>query len=108
MQTRPATRPDAAPKTLGLPRMIHSMPAHDRAPAAAAKCVTQKALEARPSDASSLPALKPNQPNQSIDAPRTVYVKLCGGIGSEPYPNRLPITKAQISAETPELMCTTV
>ena len=40
--------------------------------AAAAKCVTQKALEVKPSEANSLPALKPNQPTHSMAAPSTV------------------------------------
>ena len=35
MQTRPATAPEQAPSTLGLPRVIHSMPAQATAPAAA-------------------------------------------------------------------------
>ena len=51
MHTRPATAPEAAPSTLGLPRVIHSMPAQASAPAAAAKCVAAKALAAMPSDA---------------------------------------------------------
>src|SRR5262245_19879861 len=108
MHTRPATAPEAAPSTLGFPRVIHSIPAHDSVAAAAAKCVTQNALDAKPSEPSSLPALNPNHPNHSMAAPTTVYVRLCGGIGSLPYPNRFPMTKAQIRAETPELMCTTV
>src|SRR6476620_5327776 len=108
MQTSPATKPEAAPSTLGLPRKIHSMPAPESAPAAAAKCVTQNALEARPSEASSLPALKPNQPTHSMAAPRTVYVMLCGAIFSRQKPTRLPSKSAQIKAETPELICTTV
>ena len=29
-------------------------------------------------------------------------------MGSRPYPSRLPSTSAMTSAETPELMCTTV
>ena len=66
MQTRPATAPEHAPSTVGLPRVIHSMPAQASAPAAAAKCVAQKALAARPSAASALPALKPNQPTHSM------------------------------------------
>src|SRR5262245_20277386 len=108
MQTSPATTPDAAPSTLGLPRVIHSIPAQASAPAAAARCVAAKALAATPSAATALPALNPNHPTQSIAAPSTVYVKLCGGIGSAPNPIRLPMTSAQISAETPELICTTV
>ena len=79
MQTSPATAPDAAPSTLGLPRDDPST-AQASAPAAAAKCVAQNALDARPSDASSLPALKPNQPTHSMAAPSTVYVRLCGGM----------------------------
>ena len=72
MQTSPATTPEQAPSTLGLPRMIHSMPAQVSPPAAAAKCVAAKALAASPSAASALPALKPNQPTQSIAAPMAV------------------------------------
>ena len=41
-------------------------------PAAAARCVAAKALEARPSAFRALPALKPNQPTQSIVAPMAV------------------------------------
>ncbi len=47
IHTSPATAPEAAPSTLGLPRVIHSMTAQATAPAAAEKCVTAKALEAR-------------------------------------------------------------
>src|SRR5687768_9272482 len=107
MHTSPATAPEQVPSTLGLPRRIHSIAAQARAPAAAEKCVAAKALEVTPSDASSLPALNPNQPTHNIAAPSVVYVRLCGGIGSLPKPRRLPITRAQTSADTPELMCTT-
>ncbi len=48
MQTKPATAPEAAPNTLGLPREIHSITAHVTAPAAAEKWVTAKALEVNP------------------------------------------------------------
>ena len=40
-------------------------------------------------------ALKPNQPNHNMEAPIKVNTKLCGAIGSLPYPTRLPITKAK-------------
>src|SRR6185503_6707535 len=106
MQTNPATAPEQAPSTLGLPRKIHSMPAQASAAAAAEKCVAAKALAAVASEASSLPALKPNQPTHSKAAPSVVYVKLCGGIGSCPKPSRLPISRQKMSAETPELMWT--
>ena len=48
-------------------------------------CVTAIAMPATPSAASSLPALKPNQPTQSIDAPtigqhEAVWRHLCRGI----------------------------
>src|SRR5262249_22988524 len=72
MQTNPATTPDGAPNTLGLPRVIHSMPAQASPPAAAAKCVAANALAAMPSAESALPALKPNQPNHNMAAPNTV------------------------------------
>ena len=44
--------------------------------------VTTKADVARDPEATALPPLKPNQPNQSRAAPRSVMVKLWGGIGS--------------------------
>src|SRR5688572_7159633 len=66
---RPATMPVTAPSTLGLPNLIHSMAIHAVAPAAAAVCVASIAIPAAPFDASALPALKPNQPTQSSDAP---------------------------------------
>ena len=43
-------------------------------------CVTSSAMPAVPSAASALPALKPNQPTHSMQAPVTVMVMLCGGI----------------------------
>ena len=45
--TSPATAPEIAPSTLGLPLRIHSAAAHPTAAAAAAKCVATKALVAR-------------------------------------------------------------
>ena len=72
MHTRPATTPEAVPKTLGLPRVIHSMAAHANPPAAAEKWVTANALDVRPSDANSLPALKPNHPTHNMAAPKAV------------------------------------
>ena len=72
MQTRPATTPEQVPRTVGLPRKIHSMAAQVSPPAAAARCVAAKALAARPSAARALPALKPNQPTHSMAAPMAV------------------------------------
>src|SRR5437762_875769 len=79
--TRPATAPDAAPSTVGLPRLAHSVNIQLRAAAAAAVFVARKALAARPLASSALPALKPNQPNHSRAAPMTVIGRLWGCIG---------------------------
>src|SRR5215475_9871649 len=81
MATSPATAPDAAPSTVGLPRVAHSVNIQPRAADAAAVLVARKALAARPLASRALPALKPNQPNHSKAAPMTVMGKLCGGMG---------------------------
>jgi len=47
MATRPATAPEAAPRVVGLPRTIHSVPTHARVAAQVARCVAVKAEEAR-------------------------------------------------------------
>ena len=65
-------------------------------------------MPAEPSAASALPALKPNQPTQSMQAPVTVIVMLCGGIAVSGKPLRRPITSAHTSAATPAFRCTTV
>ena len=72
MQTSPATTPEQVPRIEGLPRVIHSIAAHVSPPAAAAKCVAQKALAAKPLAFKALPALKPNQPTHSMAAPMAV------------------------------------
>src|SRR5881275_661099 len=106
--TRPATAPAAAPSTLGAPLWSHETVIHVSAAIAAAVFVTTNAFAARPPAVIALPALKPNQPNQSSDAPRTVIVASCGSSASRPYPTRRPRTSAATSAETPLVMCTTV
>src|SRR2546427_12009344 len=108
MATRPATAPLAAPRTVGLPRPIHSAPIHESAAAAVAVLVATNALVASAPADSALPALKPNHPNQRSAAPASVKGRLCGGMGSDPWPSRLPITIAHTRADTPELMWTTV
>src|SRR5581483_12449496 len=80
MATRPATAPDAAPRTVGLPRVIHSATIQPSVAAAAPVLVATKALAARPPEVSALPALNPNHPTQSSAAPATVKGRLCGGI----------------------------
>src|SRR3990172_2932541 len=82
IEPRPATVPDMAPSMVGLPLCTHSKKAHVRVPMAAAALVATKAFTATPSLARALPALKPNQPNQSTPMPITVRVRLRGGISS--------------------------
>src|SRR3989442_15795220 len=106
--TSPATAPDAAPSTVGLPRLIHSVNIQPSAAAAAPVLVAVNALTASPLASRALPALKPNQPNHRSDAPMTVIGRLWGCIGWWPYPLRLPISTAQTSADMPDEMWTTV
>src|SRR5262252_3642255 len=81
MATRPATAPEAAPSTVGLPRVLHSVNIQPSAAAAAAVLVARKALAASAFASSALPALNPNQPNHKRPAPMTVRGRLCGCIG---------------------------
>src|ERR1041385_2095032 len=106
--TSPATQPEIAPSTLGLPAWAHSTNTHVRPAAAAPKCVATNALDARPDAASALPALNPNQPTHSSPAPIVLITRLWGFIGIVGYPMRLPRYSAHTSAETPLVMCTTV
>src|SRR5471030_1772074 len=80
MATRPATAPEAAPSTDGLPLAIHSANIQPKAAAAVAICVTDIAMPARPFAATAEPALKPNQPTQSNEAPITAYARLYGAM----------------------------
>ncbi len=82
--TSPTTAAVAAPSTVGRERCSHSIATQVSIAAAVAVLVLRKARPAMPSAASSLPALKPNQPTQSSPAPITVSGRLCGGIGSLP------------------------
>src|SRR5205823_3057969 len=79
--TRPATAPEMAPNTVGLPVFIHSANIHPSAAAAVAKCVATNALLAPPPALKALPPLKPNQPTHSSAAPITLSTTLCGAIG---------------------------
>src|SRR4051812_14248856 len=81
--TRPATAPEIAPSMLGLPECIHSAAIQERVAAAAAKWVATKALVASPLAASALPALNPNQPTHSSDAPITLITRLCGFMATD-------------------------
>src|SRR5512134_3685221 len=108
MATSPATHPDAAPRTVGFPRWSHSTRTQERVAEAAATWVATKAeVDSSPAP-SALPALKPNQPNQRMAAPRTVIGRLWGDMLSVPNPFRFPTTRAAARALTPEVMWTTV
>ena len=81
MATRPATAPDAVPSAVGLPRSFHYAAFQPSAAAAAPVLVVRNALAATPDASNALPALNPNQPNQSSPAPISVSGRLWGGIG---------------------------
>src|SRR3989337_26211 len=108
MATSPATAPEAAPRTVGLPRCTHSANIQESIAADAAIWVTTNALVERPPAARALPALNPNQPNQRIPAPKTVIGRLWGAMFSAPCPRRFPATRTAASALAPEVMWTTV
>jgi hypothetical protein len=82
--TRPATAPDAAPSIEGLPLTIHSANIQDSTAAAVATSVLMNASAAASPASSADPALKPNQPTHSREAPIIVNVRLCGAIESRP------------------------
>src|SRR6185436_13476989 len=90
MTTSPATAPEIAPSTVGLPVLIHSAITQPSVAAAAAKCVAMKAELASVPALRALPALNPNQPTHSNAAPITLITTLCGGIATVPKPLRLP------------------
>ncbi len=71
MATRPATAPETMPRTDGLPRAIHSANIQASAAAAAAIWVTAIAMPALALAPTAEPALKPNQPTHSSEAPIT-------------------------------------
>src|ERR1700694_5981482 len=79
--TSPATAPEIAPSALARPFLSHSAALHANAALAAAKCVATNALDANPFEASALPALNPNHPTHSRQAPIKLNTRLCGGIG---------------------------
>src|SRR5690348_16358951 len=106
--TRPATAPEQKPRMLGLPRVIHSIIGHTNEATAVASVVVMNALAPTTSAATELPALKPYQPTHSIPVPIIQSTMLCGGIGSFPNPSRLPRIRQRMSADQPEVICTTV
>ena len=104
MATRPATAPEQMPTTVGLPRCAHSTSIQVKPATAVAICVTVMAMPACMPAVTAEPALKPNQPTHSSEAPMKVSTMLCGG----PVSLRLPRQIAHIRPATPELICTTV
>src|SRR2546428_13767183 len=88
--TKPATAPAAAPITLGC-FLCHQLTVIQvRAAIAAAVLVTTKALGASPPAPRARPALKPNHPNQSRAAPRTVIGARRGPTFRFPNPTPRP------------------
>src|SRR5246127_5782664 len=83
--TSPATAPEMMPSTLGLPLTTHSANIQANAAVAVAIWVTAIAMPALPLAAAAEPALNPNQPTHSSEAPITLSTRLCGGIGSVAY-----------------------
>src|SRR6185312_8885575 len=81
MATSPATAPEIAPSALGFPLRTHSAAHHPSAAAAAPKWVATNALVARLPADSALPALNPNHPIHSRQAPIKLSTTLCGGMG---------------------------
>src|SRR3954467_5246856 len=106
--TSPATAPDAAPSMDGLPLNKHSANIHDSTAQAVAREGFMKASAAELFASSAEPALNPNQPNHSNEAPIIVMVRLCGDMASLPKPIRLPMTYAPTMPAIPALICTTV
>src|SRR5499425_1569492 len=102
--TRPATAPEQIPTTVGLPFSAHSTSIQVKPATAVAICVTSMAMPACMPALTAEPALKPNQPTHSSEAPMKVSTMLCGGDESL----RLPRQMAAIRPATPALMCTTV
>src|SRR6186997_1670939 len=106
--TSPATAPIAAPSTEGVPRCSQEIVTHVIAAIAAAVFVVTKAVAARPFAPRADPALKPNQPNHSRPAPRTVIGTSCGSVAGAMRPLRRPMNSAATRAATPLARWTTV
>src|SRR6185436_6640181 len=86
----------------------HSINGHTKEATAVARVVVINALAATPSAATAEPAFKPYQPTQSMPVPIMQSTIECGGIGVLPKPIRGPRMMQRMSADQPELMCTTV
>ena len=78
MATRPTTIAVAAPTAVDFCCRTRSRMVHTTSVPAGASIVVVNARAAIPLAARALPALNPNQPNQSRPAPRSVNGTLCG------------------------------
>src|SRR5258708_17278343 len=104
MATRPATAPEQMPSTVGLPFMTHSTIIQVKPAVGVAVWVPSMAMPACRPAVTAEPALKPNQPTHSKEAPIIVSTTLWAG----PVSVRLPSIRAHIRPAVPELTCTTV
>src|SRR6201995_1895405 len=77
--TSPATAPEQMPTTVGLPFSDHSTSIQVKAATAVAIWVTSIAMPACIPAVTAEPALKPNQPTHSSEAPMNVRTMLCAG-----------------------------
>src|ERR1700744_6066958 len=82
--TRPATAPEIKPRIEAFLAMIHSMNIQASEAAAVAIWVAAMAMPALTFEVTAEPALKPNQPTHSNEAPITERTRLCGDILSVP------------------------
>src|SRR3989442_13799960 len=106
MATRPQTAPTAIPTADGFFFLTQSVNIQLAAAPAAARFVTTNAFTARAFAARALPALNPNQPNHSTEAPRITYGMLFGRLSRRSTPFRRPMTSAAATAETPAAVVT--
>src|ERR1035437_9084879 len=99
MAPSPQMAPTAAPVAVGLPTRYQSTSIQATQAKHAAVLVVTRALTATPFMARALPALKPNQPNQSSAAPRMTKGTLAGPEGSSGLvARRRPTTSAAARA----------
>src|SRR2546427_8276135 len=105
--TRRQTAPSATPTAEGFFFLTQSVSIQLTAAPAAARFVTTSALTASSFALRALPALKPNHPNHSTEAPRITYGMLFGRLSRRSMPWRRPMTRAAATAETPAAVWTT-
>src|SRR5436309_3627615 len=105
--TSPQTAPTAIPTADGFFFLTQSVSIQLTAAPAAAKFATTSAFTPRSFALRALPALKPNHPNHSTEAPRITYGMLFGRLSKRSMPWRRPMTRAAATAETPAAVWTT-